>query len=204
MSSINPKILSPFGHFFHLDCLFYVRQLCLAKFRCPSCRSRFTESPEHSEPSSQEDGHVFLPSFLPSEFMLACSNCETEVEHEYNCDACDKVICRDCLIKSPVPGGGRLDFCPKCVRFFGRLKKVKKEQFREVVPGSQFLSCSLCQSTTCHNCEVKNDDEFFCVKCVDTIATIYSEQIEGVKLSLARKPSREPAPAGKRQLVGFL
>ena len=58
---------SPCGHYFHLDCLFNVRQRCLGKFKCPSCRTSFTESPEHSEPSSQEDGHIFLPFSLPSE-----------------------------------------------------------------------------------------------------------------------------------------
>jgi hypothetical protein len=79
------------------------------------------------------------------------------------------------------------------VRFYSRLKKIKKEQFREIVAASDFHPCLLCLSTTCHNCEVKNDDEVYCVKCVNTIANIHSDQIEIVKSALARKPSREPA-----------
>lgn len=169
-------------HKFHLDCIFIWKKSCVGHFKCPLCKAKLADTPTPSAQSTQEET-VFETQY-PS--FVECSNCQEVSPYDYNCDACEKPICGDCLIKKPIVGG-RLDFCPTCVKFFGSLRKVKDTQICAAGDFSTFSACSLCGSTLCRHCDVVNEDDRYCVSCVQKIGDLYLSKNDEVKDALARK-----------------
>jgi len=169
-------------HKFHYKCISRWAQVRNGLLNCPLCREHLTdyETPAPSAPSSQADAPTF------SEPTITCVNCKKECFGNLACDSCSKTICGECLIKEPI-AGGRLDFCPSCVKFFGKLFNARKEQIEPVLDASTFPSCRLCGSVVCFHCDINNGDDDYCVSCVNQINGIWLKHKDAVEDALVLK-----------------
>jgi len=178
-------------HKFHLDCIFQVKKHSVGHFKCPVCRIHLEDTPRSprrggSAQSTQEET-VFEASDFPE--YVDCCNCDKVCAYDYNCDVCEKPVCRDCLIKKNIQGG-RVDYCPTCVKFFGRLYKIYSAEISAVLHSPTTVSCKICTLKCCEKCHITNDEDYFCMSCVNEIYEVYREKKEDVKDALLRKATR--------------
>ena len=165
------------AHLFCVACIYLLFISSNRKVKCPICRAKFYTPETIAEEKDSNFDFLEMTQALEESARVEstavlCSTCETAFAIDEECVLCDSMLCDKCVIKDST-GLHQQIYCAPCLRFYHSLKTIHKKQINGIVKISEFNSCLKCCSVTCHHCEVSNDADVYCVKCVDSMSAVF-------------------------------